>query len=566
MKTICLYFQVHQPFRLRRYRFFDINHNHYYYDDYLNESVTKRVAYKSYLPANDLLLNLINKHKGNFKVAFSISGTALDQFSIYTPEVIESFQRLAETNCVEFLSETNSHSLSSLNNKEEFVSQVKEHSAKIKKYFKQTPKVFRNTELIYSDQIGADIAEMGFDGVITEGAKQVLGWKSPNFVYFNPINPKLKVLLRNNNLSDDLAFRFSNKEWCEYPLTAEKYANWLAYGQEEIVNIFMDYETFGEHHAEDTGILKFLEALPAQVGKIKGLQFGTPSEIIKQHQPVSPINVPYPISWADEERDTTAWLGNDLQEDAFNSLYAMREQVKKCKDEKILTDWKYLQTSDHLYYMCTKFFSDGAVHSYFNPYDSPYDAYINFMNIISDFNLRVEAAVPQTVTEKEFSKLQKSIEEKEEVIEKYKEEINRLRATKVENNTSTKSTVKSKNTSSTEPTLKKSTTMVTKASGKETPKKVLKPADALKTEKSSKSAKKKVDEKVSTLIKKEAPLKETKSKPAEKAKTKSVSKSANFKKESSSTKEKEKVSTSPSKSTAKKVVSKNVEKKATKKK
>jgi alpha-amylase len=392
MKTVCFYFQVHQPFRLRRYRFFDINNDHYYYDDYLNELITHRVSVNSYLKTNKLLLSLIKKYKGDFKVSFSITVLALDQFQLYNPEVIDSFKQLAKTGCVEFLGETYSHSLASLINKDEFVRQVNEHSNLIESYFGQKPVVFRNTELIYSDDLGVDVSEMGFKGILAEGAKHILGWKSPNYLYCNQKNPKLKLLLRNYTLSDDIAFRFSNRGWEEYPLTAEKYVNWLSKvdKNDEVVAVFMDYETFGEHQKEDTGIFDFLKALPGQILRSKKFTVATPSEVISQLQPVSSVAVPYPASWADEERDLSAWLGNDLQDDAFHSLYKLTDKVRQCDDPVIRKDWNYLQASDHFYYMCNKFFSDGEVHSYFNPFESPYDAYINYMNVLSDFNYRID--------------------------------------------------------------------------------------------------------------------------------------------------------------------------------
>lgn len=392
MRTICFYFQVHQPYRLKRYRFFDIGVDHSYYDDYANKSIMRKVAEKCYLPTNKVLLDLINEFGCRFKICYSISGTALDQFEQYAPDVLESFKRLAETGCVEFLAETYSHSLSSVRNKSEFFEQVRLQKERIQQLFNQTPKVFRNTELIYSDGIGEMIHEMGFDGILTEGAKHVLGWKSPNFLYCNAINPKLKVLLKNFKLSDDIAFRFSNRDWPEWPLTAEKYVDWLNAidKKEEMVNLFMDYETFGEHQWKETGIFEFLKALPGRVFSHSDFTFSTPSDIINVFDPVSAVNVPYPISWADEERDLTAWLGNELQDDAFINLYNLTEKVKKVHNPNIQRDWKYLQTSDHFYYMCTKWFSDGDVHKYFNPYDTPYEAFINYMNILSDFVIRVD--------------------------------------------------------------------------------------------------------------------------------------------------------------------------------
>lgn len=391
MKYICLYFQIHQPFRLKRYSFFDIGKDHYYYDDYLNESIIHRVSSKCYLPTNKLLLDLLNKHGDKFKLCFSISGIAMEQFLLYAPEVIYSFKKLAENKNVEFLGETFSHSLVALKDKEEFRKQVKKHSDLVKKYFGKETSVFRNTELIYSDQIGKTISELGFKGMLSEGAKQILGWKSPNFLYCNPIEPRLKLLLKNYRLSDDIAFRFSNQSWKEYPLTAKKYTNWLNDTEEkdEIINLFMDYETFGEHHWKETGIFDFLKELPETILSQDNFSFITPSEAIDKLQAISSIHVPHPISWADEERDTTAWLGNPLQEDAFNRLYSLKEKVDMCSDPIIKKDWDYLQTSDHFYYMSTKYLSDGAVHSYFTPYDSPYDAYINYMNIISDFIIKI---------------------------------------------------------------------------------------------------------------------------------------------------------------------------------
>ncbi len=424
MRTICFYFQVHQPFRFRRYRFFDIGNDHYYYDDYSNESILQKVAQKSYLPANALMLDLIEKNKGKFKIAFSISGIAMDQFLLYAPEVLESFKKLADTGQVEFLAETYAHSLCSLMGKDEFKKQVKAHGALIKEHFGQVPKVFRNTELIYSDEIGSMVADMGYKAMLTEGAKHVLGWKSPNYLYCNAINPKLKLLLKNYKLSDDIAFRFSNKAWPEYPLTAEKYVKWLnqAPDNEEVINLFMDYETFGEHQWEETGIFEFLKALPATVFKHSPFTFSTPSEVARKLQVVSAVNVPNAISWADEERDLTAWLGNELQDEAFNKLYSLSEKVYASGDDAIKQDYAYLQVSDHFYYMSTKFFSDGEVHSYFNPYDTPYDAFINYMNVLSDFEIRVNASV-RSEADDQVARLSKIIKEKEEQLEKLEKRL-----------------------------------------------------------------------------------------------------------------------------------------------
>ncbi len=428
MKTICLYFQLHQPFRYRRYRFFDIGNDHYYYDDFANETILRNVANRCYLPANKLILEAIKKHKGHFKLAFSLSGIALEQFELYAPEVIESFKTLAETGCVEFLSETYAHSLSVFKSHSLFEKQVKKHDEMIERLFAIKPTIFRNTELIYSDEIGEVVYNLGFKGILTEGAKHILGWKSPNFVYCNAINPRLKVLMRNYKLSDDLSFRFSNPAWSEYPLTATKYVDWILKidPKEEIVNIFMDYETFGEHQKASTGIFDFLKDLPTQVLKSKALTFSTPSEAIQNLQPVSAANVPYPISWADEERDLSAWLGNELQEEAFNKLYDLAWRVEKTDDPVLQKDWEYLQISDHFYYMCTKFFSDGEVHKYFNPYDSPYEAFINYMNVLSDFKIRLDRLVPENESEYQMSLLQKSVKEKEEKIKKLESDYRAL--------------------------------------------------------------------------------------------------------------------------------------------
>ena len=394
-KSICLYFQVHQPARLRLYRFFDIGKDSHYYDDFANRTILRRVAQKCYLPMNALLLELIEANKGAFKVAFSISGTVLEQFDRYAPEVIESFRKLAQTGSVEFLSETYYHSLASLASEAEFKHQVLKHKAAIEHYFGVTPKAFRNTELIYSDAIGEMVHEMGFKTMLTEGAKHVLGWKSPNFVYTCAQASGLKLLLKNSGLSDDIAFRFSDRGWSDWPLTGEKYLGWLksAAQNDEIVNLFMDYETFGEHQKAASGIFDFMRALPQIVLADGEFEFVTPSQATKKHRPVGELDVFDPISWADEERDVTAWLGNELQNDAFNKLYDQTEKLGLLNDEALWADFGHLQESDHFYYMCTKFFSDGAVHKYFNPYDTPYEAFINYMNVLSDFILRVDDAI-----------------------------------------------------------------------------------------------------------------------------------------------------------------------------
>jgi alpha-amylase len=353
----------------------------------------------------------------------------IDQFRLYAPEVLDSFRRLADTGMVEFLAETEGHSLVSLKNKEEFFRQVNNHRSLIKDYFGVEPTSFRNTELIYSDQIGSWAADLGFKAILTEGAKHVLGWKSPNYLYCNAINPRLKVLLRNFVLSDDIAFRFSNKSWSEWPLTTEKYTSWLnkLAPKSELINIFIDYETFGEHHWKESGIFDFLSHLPGAILKKTPFRFMTPSEVADNLQPVAAITVPSPISWADEERDITAWLGNELQSAAFEKLYELTEKVNKCQYDQLKKDWIYLQSSDHFYYMCTKFFSDGAVHAYFNPYDTPYDAFMNYMNVLSDFEIRINRMCPATEEQIEILKLGSQIKAKNEIIEKQSVEIDGLK-------------------------------------------------------------------------------------------------------------------------------------------
>ena len=392
MKSICLYFQVHQPFRLATYRFFDMGSDHPYFDDYSNRFIMQQVAEKCYIPANNALLNLIKEYGKDFRVSFSISGLAIEQFERYAPEVVESFQKLAATGSVEFLAETWAHSLASLQSLVEFREQVRMHERKIKELFGKKPVTFRNTELIYSNEIGDMVYEMGYKTMLTEGAKHILGWKSPNLMYCSASNPKLKLLLKNFRLSDDIAFRFSERNWSEWPLTADKFVQWIEKTdtRDEVINLFMDYETFGEHQWAETGIFDFLKAFPALAFKRPGLKFRNPSQLSTELQPVAQLNVPYPISWADEERDLTAWLGNEMQDEAFRSVYALENKVKRTKDPELLKRWRYLQASDHFYYMCTKWFSDGAVHKHFNPYNSPYDAFINYMNVLSDLIIRIE--------------------------------------------------------------------------------------------------------------------------------------------------------------------------------
>ena len=405
MKSVCLYFQIHQPFRLRRYRFFDIGNDHYYYDDFQNGEIFKKVSELCYIPANRVMLEMIKKNNGNFKVAFSISGVALEQMEIASPELIDSLMELIKTGCVEFLTETYAHSLASLGNQDEFRAQVGMHTEKIKSVFGVTPTTFRNTELIYSDDISDAVYEMGFRGMLTEGAKHVLGWKSSNYMYASSAYPDLKLLLKNDRFSEDLSMRFSDYSWKEYPLTAEKYMSWISStaSTENIVNIFLNYEVLGSLHNASTGIFEFFKALP-QFAAQHAITFALPSELFAEKEAVDAIIVPYPMSWVDEEKDCNSWLGNVLQQEAFRKISAISERVRLCGDRRILQDWLYLQSSDHFYYMNTKHYN------LFSPYDNPFDAYNNYMNVLSDFILRVEAQYPSSIENEELSSLLQTIQ------------------------------------------------------------------------------------------------------------------------------------------------------------
>lgn len=394
MASVCFYFQVHQPARLRHYTVFD--DNSYYFDDYKNAEICRKVANKCYLPANRLILDLIRKYDGKFKVAYSVTGVLLEQLSSYAPEVMSTFDALARTGCVEFLGETYYHSLSFLYSRNEFVAQVKKHTAKMQELFGQTPKIFRNTELIYNNELAQLIESMGcFDAIISEGADHILGYRSPNFVYTPKDCNHIKLLLKNYRLSDDIAFRFSNRDWAQWPLTADKFGHWVSKvnGNGFVVNLFFDYETLGEHQWKETGIFDFMRQLPEEIFKHPDNNFMTPSEVIKTYPPMGVVDVPHLISWADIERDLSAWLGNAMQSNAIHELYRIEKNIRSCGDEQLIDDWRKLQTSDHFYYMCTKWFSDGDVHKYFNPYDSPYDSYINFMNILGNLQKRCASRI-----------------------------------------------------------------------------------------------------------------------------------------------------------------------------
>ena len=391
-KSICIYFQIHHPERLRKYQFFDIGKKHNYFDNYANRSELEDLAENCYLPANALLLELIKKYEGKFKVAFSITGSAIDQLEMHTPEVIRSFQELAATGCVEFLAETYSHSLASLSeDTDEFEQQVKRHSNTIKQLFGKKPVTFRNTSLIYSDKIGERVAKLGFKTMLTDGAKHVLGWKSPNFVYKNALNENLNLLLKNSKLSDDIATHFSDRNWSEYPLSSEKYASWVESSLQDtdVLNLFMNYEVIGYYNNAQSGIFDFLRYFIKNISANPNYQFLLPKEVAKKHPAKGVLPVPYPISWTDEERDITSWLGNELQKEAFNKLFAIQPLVRKKKNAELIEDYSRLQASEHFYFMRTKLFSGTDYHKYLHPYDSPYEAFINYMNVLSDFIERV---------------------------------------------------------------------------------------------------------------------------------------------------------------------------------
>ncbi len=432
MKTICFYFQLHQPLELKKYRFFEIGNDHYYYDDYTNEMAIRRLTEQCYLPANETLLEMIKNSNGKFKVTFSISGITLEQLEQYAPEVIDSFKALADTGSVEFLAETYANSLSSIYDVDEFKLQVKKHSEKITNLFGKKPTVFRNTELIYSDEIGDMVAKMGYKSMFTEGAKHILGWKSPNYLYAHPYNSKLSLLSRNFKLSDDIAFRFSNWSWDQYPLTADKYIKWIAEApeKEQLITLGMSYTALGELNPAENGIFEFMKALPyhALVNKIS---FSTPSEVIEKTKPTDVLTAAYPVSWADEEKDLSAWTGNDLQNEALQKLYEVGERVRLCRDRALQYDWLNLQCSDHFYYMCTKHFSGGSS-AHYSPYESPYEAFMNYMNVLSDFLQRVEEQYPSTIDNEELNSLLKTINNQESKIGRLENQLKKLKSNLVE--------------------------------------------------------------------------------------------------------------------------------------
>lgn len=438
MRTICLYFEIHQIIHLKRYRFFDIGTDHYYYDDYANQEGINYVAEHSYIPALNTLIEMAKSNKGDFKVALSISGVAIEQLEMYAPKVIELLHELNETGCCEFLCEPYSHGLSSLADEECFVEEVKRQRNKMKQLFGKEPQVLRNSSLIYSDDIGALVASLGFKGMLTEGAKHTLGWKSPHYLYHCSLNPNLKLLLRDYKLSDDISLRFSNSEWHEYPLFADKYIGWIDAlpKDEQVINIFMELRALGISQPLSSNILEFIKALPA-CAKQKGITFSTPTEIISKLKSVSQLDVPYPISWTDEERNTSSWLGNALQKEAFNKLYSVAERVRICNDRRIKQDWDYLQASSNFRFMTTK---NTGLNINRGIYDSAYDAFTNYMNILGDFIKRVNSLYPVDVDNEELNSLLTTIKNQGEEIEELQKEVAKWKA-KTEKKT-TKSRVK----------------------------------------------------------------------------------------------------------------------------
>ena len=394
MPSICFYFEVHQPFRLNHFSVFNIGNtkdiHSTYFNKNLNQKIFEKVANKCYLPTNNLLLELIRKYDGRFRVSYSLTGTFVEYCENYLPELLDSFKELFKTGAVDLIEETYFHSLSGLYDElDEFEDQVKMHRQMIRRIFNYKPKVFRNTEAIYDNRIAQKIADLGYKGIITEGAEKILGWRSPNFVY-KPVDANIKVLLRNYKLSDDVGFRFSARNWPGFPLTADKYANWMSNSYGDVINLFMDYETFGEHQWIETGIFEFLKHLPGEVFKHDSLDFATVSEAVERYNAVGDIDSPWAISWADEDRNVSTWLGNNMQIACFNELKDIGRKLKRKGDRDLLYIWRLLQTSDHLYYISTKGFEDGTVHAYFSPYDIPYDGFINYMNILQDLKEKAE--------------------------------------------------------------------------------------------------------------------------------------------------------------------------------
>lgn len=425
MKTICLYFEIHQIIHLKRYRFFDIGTDHYYYDDYENDRTISDIAERSYMPALNTFLEMIKEHGEYFKVAFSISGVGIEQLEMHAPQVLAKLQELNDTGCVEFLAEPYSHGLSSLVNDECFEADVKKQMAKMEEYFGKKPTVLRNSSLIYSDEIGNLAASMGFKGVLTEGAKQVLGWKSPHYVYNCCMAPNLKLLLRDVELSDDISLRFSNTDWSGYPLFADNYINKIASlpDNEQVINIFMELLALGISQPLSSNILEFIKALP-RCAKQKGITFSTPSEICGKMKSVGDLLVPDAMSWVDEERDVSCWLGNPMQREAFNKLYSIADRVRIANDPRINQDWDYLQASNNFRFMTTKPSNVGLDRGI---YSSPFDAFTNYMNILGDFINRVNSLYPEDIDNDELDSLLTTIKNQGDEIMMKDNEIVRLK-------------------------------------------------------------------------------------------------------------------------------------------
>lgn len=426
MKTICLYFEIHQIIHLKRYRFFDIGTDHYYYDDYENERTIGDIVERSYIPALNVLGEMIRDSEGYFKVAFSLSGVGMEQLEMHAPEVLEKLQELNGTGCVEFLAEPYSHGLSSLANEAAFAADVKKQAEKIEQYFGRKPTVMRNSSLIYSDDIGAQVAALGFKGMLTEGAKHILGWKSPHYVYNCSLAPALKLLLRDVELSDDISLRFSNTEWEKYPLFADDYVERIARLSEEkqVINIFMELSALGVAQPLSSNILEFMRAIPVYA-KQRGITFSTPSEVISKTKSVGPINVSDPMSWVNEERDISAWLGNVMQREAFNKLYSIADRVRIANDPKINQDWDYLQASNNFRFMTTKPSIIGLDRGI---YSSPFDAFTNYMNVLGDFINRVNSLYPDEIDNEELNSLLTTIKNQGDEITMKEKEIVRLQA------------------------------------------------------------------------------------------------------------------------------------------
>lgn len=426
MKTICLYFEIHQIILLKRYRFFDIGTDHYYYDDYENERTIGDIVERSYIPALNVLGEMIRDSEGYFKVAFSLSGVGMEQLEMHAPEVLEKLQELNGTGCVEFLAEPYSHGLSSLANDAAFAADVKKQAEKIEQYFGRKPTVMRNSSLIYSDDIGAQVAALGFKGMLTEGAKHILGWKSPHYVYNCSLAPALKLLLRDVELSDDISLRFSNTEWEKYPLFADDYVERIARLSEEkqVINIFMELSALGVAQPLSSNILEFMRAIPVYA-KQRGITFSTPSEVISKTKSVGPINVSDPMSWVNEERDISAWLGNVMQREAFNKLYSIADRVRIANDPKINQDWDYLQASNNFRFMTTKPSIIGLDRGI---YSSPFDAFTNYMNVLGDFINRVNSLYPDEIDNEELNSLLTTIKNQGDEITMKEKEIVRLQA------------------------------------------------------------------------------------------------------------------------------------------